>query len=64
MVCKDALINQASRCGFAYNTVYVGICTFIDENGTALSSHQEVTLLDAYYRCGSWRFVVALRVLL
>jgi hypothetical protein len=39
---KDALINQASRCGFAYNNVYVGICTYIDENGTALSSHQEV----------------------
>jgi Glycosyl transferase family 2 len=40
MVCKNALVNQASRCGFACNTVYVGICTYIDENGTALSSHQ------------------------
>jgi len=28
MVCKNALVSQASRCGFACNTVYVGICTY------------------------------------
>jgi len=56
MVCKDALINQASRCG---NTVYVGICTYIDENGTALSSHQgkihsleELVSVAAVWRSG------------
>ena len=38
-LCKDALIEHASRIGFAPNNVYVGNCIYIDESGKFLSSH-------------------------
>jgi glycosyltransferase involved in cell wall biosynthesis len=40
MLCKNALVDHATRVGFAENTVYVGICNYIDATGKVLSSHQ------------------------
>jgi glycosyltransferase involved in cell wall biosynthesis len=39
MLCRDALVTQASRFGFRPNTVYVGCCAYIDAAGHTLSTH-------------------------
>src|SRR5438128_830022 len=40
LLCKNALVEHASRIGFAPDTVYVGNCIYIDETGKALSLHR------------------------
>src|SRR5262245_7962456 len=40
MLCKDALVEHASRIGFDSSAVYVGICTYTDENRNVLSMHR------------------------
>ena len=40
MLCRDALVEQVSRHGAAPDTVYVGICKYIDATGKLLSVHQ------------------------
>src|SRR5262245_47331516 len=40
LLSKNALVEHASRIGFASETVYVGNCTYIDEIGKVLSSHR------------------------
>src|SRR5688572_1860787 len=40
LLAKNALLEHASRIGFALDTVYVGNCTYIDETGKVLSLHR------------------------
>ena len=40
LLCKNALVEHASRIGFAPDTVYVGNCTYMDETGNALLLHR------------------------
>lgn len=40
LLCKNALVDHASRVGFAAHTVYVGICLIIDAAGNLVSSHR------------------------
>jgi glycosyltransferase involved in cell wall biosynthesis len=40
LLCKNALVDHASRIGFAPDTVYVGDCIYIDETGKVLSLHR------------------------
>jgi len=40
MLCKNALVDHASRAGFDANTVYVGICLYQDKDGNIISTHQ------------------------
>ncbi len=40
MLCRNALADHATRVGFAKNTVYVGICDYIDVESKILRSHQ------------------------
>src|SRR5215813_13226597 len=40
LLCKNALIEHASRIGFEPDTVYVGNCIYIDETGNVLLSHR------------------------
>jgi len=40
LLCKNALVEHASRIGFAPDTVYVGNCIYIDETGKVLSLHR------------------------
>jgi glycosyltransferase involved in cell wall biosynthesis len=40
MLCKNALVEQVTRHGCAANTVYVGVCLYIDANGNVLFSHR------------------------
>jgi glycosyltransferase involved in cell wall biosynthesis len=40
MLCKNALADHATRVGFEVNTVYVGICVYINETGRILSLHR------------------------
>jgi glycosyltransferase involved in cell wall biosynthesis len=37
---KDALVEHASRVGFAPNTVYVGRCAYMDAAGTVVATHR------------------------
>ena len=39
-MCKNALVEHASRIGFAPDTVYVGNCIYIDETGNVLLLHR------------------------
>jgi glycosyltransferase involved in cell wall biosynthesis len=40
LLTKNALVEHASRIGFAPDTVYVGNCIYIDETGKILSLHR------------------------
>jgi len=40
MLCRNALIEQGNRIELHSNAVYVGICSYIDENSKMLSVHQ------------------------
>src|SRR5215471_5985240 len=40
LLCKNALIEHASRIGFAPDTVYVGNCIYIDETDNVLLLHR------------------------
>ena len=40
LLCKNALVEHASRIGFAPDTVYVGNCIYIDETGNVLLLHR------------------------
>jgi len=40
LLCKNALVDHVSRYGCSANTVYVGICVYIDASGNFLSEHQ------------------------
>lgn len=40
LLAKNALVEHASRIGFALDTVYVGNCIYIDETGKVLSLHR------------------------
>jgi glycosyltransferase involved in cell wall biosynthesis len=40
LLCKNALVEHASRIGFAPDTVYVGNCVYIDETGKVLLLHK------------------------
>jgi glycosyltransferase involved in cell wall biosynthesis len=40
LLCKNALVEHVSRYGCSANTVYVGICAYIDASGNFLSEHQ------------------------
>ena len=42
LLCKNALVEHASRIGFAPDTVYVGNCIYIDETGKVLSLHRSI----------------------
>ena len=42
LLCKNALVEHASRIGFAPDTVYVGNCIYIDETGKVLSMHRSI----------------------
>ena len=57
LLCKDALTEHASRIGFETNTVYVGICIYINETGKVLCSHRgRVHSLEDLVRIGTvWR---------
>ena len=57
MLCKNALIEQATQIGFRANTVYAGICKYIDKSGKFLSSHcGHVHTLEDLLSVGSiWR---------
>jgi hypothetical protein len=57
VLCKNALIKQASEIGFDANTVYVGICLYIDVNGNVLMSHRgRVNSLEDLLRISTvWR---------
>jgi len=39
MLCKNALGDHASQIGFDVNTVYVGFCVYIDQDGKPVFSH-------------------------
>jgi glycosyltransferase involved in cell wall biosynthesis len=39
LLCKNALVEHAIRFGFDKQTVYLGICVYIDEIGNVLSEH-------------------------
>jgi hypothetical protein len=57
VLCKNALIKQASEIGFNANTVYVGICLYIDVDGNVLMSHRgRVNSLEDLLRISTvWR---------
>jgi len=57
MLCKNAFGNHASRIGFTSNTVYVGICAYIDVSGRIKSTHcGNVHSLEDLVRCRTvWR---------
>ena len=57
LLCKNALVDHASHVGFETQTVYVGICLYIDFNGVILSSHHgRVHSLEDLVRIGTiWR---------
>ena len=57
MLCKNALIDHASQVGFDTDTVYVGICLYINHAGKILSSHRgRVHSLEDLVRIGRvWR---------
>jgi glycosyltransferase involved in cell wall biosynthesis len=57
MLCRNALADHATRVGFAKNTVYVGICEYIDVESKILRSHQSrIQCLDDLLRIGTvWR---------
>jgi len=57
MLCKNAFTRHATEAGFAANTVFVGICVYIDQAGEVLSSHRgRVHCLDDLVRVGQvWR---------
>ena len=40
LLSKNALVEHASRIGFAPDTVYVGDCIYIDQTGKVLSLHR------------------------
>jgi glycosyltransferase involved in cell wall biosynthesis len=40
LLCKNALVEHASRIGFAPDTVYVGDCIYVDEDMRMLSLHR------------------------
>jgi glycosyltransferase involved in cell wall biosynthesis len=40
LLCKNALVEHASQIGFTKNTVYVGICCYIDGHGRFVSTHR------------------------
>ncbi len=40
LFCKNALVEHLSRYGCSADTVYVGICVYIDASGKFLSEHQ------------------------
>jgi len=40
LLCKNALVDHVSRYGCSLNTVYVGICVYIDARSNFLSEHQ------------------------
>jgi glycosyltransferase involved in cell wall biosynthesis len=40
MLCKDAIVNHASRIGFDTHVVYVGDCLYVDEAGKILFTHR------------------------
>ena len=40
LLCKKALVEHVSRYGCSTNTVYIGICVYIDANGKFLFEHQ------------------------
>ena len=57
MLCKNALVDHATRIGFDANTVYAGICVYIDAVGNVRSSHcGRVHSLEDLVRVSSiWR---------
>jgi glycosyltransferase involved in cell wall biosynthesis len=57
LLCKNALTEHATRIGFDANTVYLGICVYIDQARNFLSSHHgRVTSLEDLVRVGTvWR---------
>jgi glycosyltransferase involved in cell wall biosynthesis len=57
MLCRNAIVDHALQNGFAPNTVYVGICLYIDASGTIRFSHQgRVNSFDDLVRIGPvWR---------
>src|SRR5262245_50895115 len=40
LLCKNALVEHASRIGFVPDTVFVGNCIYVDETGKLLSLHK------------------------
>jgi glycosyltransferase involved in cell wall biosynthesis len=40
MLYQDALVEHASRIGFLPNTVYVGMCAYMDASGTVVAMHR------------------------
>ena len=57
MLCKNAFTRHAAEAGFAANTVYAGICVYIDQAGEVLSTHRgRVHSLENLVRVGRvWR---------
>jgi hypothetical protein len=57
MLCENAFVRHATEAGFAANTVYAGICVYIDQAGEVLSSHRgKVHCLEDLVRIGRvWR---------
>jgi len=39
-LCKNALVGHAEQVGFDVQTVYVGVCVYIDRNGRPITSHR------------------------
>jgi Glycosyl transferase family 2 len=40
LLCQNALVNHVSQNGSDPNTVYVGVCLYLDANGKVISSHR------------------------
>jgi hypothetical protein len=59
LLCKNALVEHANRFGFSDNTVYLGVCVYIDQFGKKLSEHcgrvqslEDLVQLERIWRAG------------